>query len=341
MNHRVFFGVFLAGWMSVCLAEAATVQLELVGDRSAAGAFQEWGKALDKAGIPDVRIRSGSGEELKPKLETLGTADRPIYGVTGVVVSKDEISLPGGRYKRNDLKRLKSWLDDLAKNGPADKRPAKVAFGLTQKQCDELRKSLASPTAVATAGVERREAVKKVLEQSNLSLKFDEGSLRDLGDDQVEDDLSMLTCGTSLAALLRPAGYCLVPKLAGDKVELTVVKSKSEPKEIWPVGSVSDKSIEEVLPKIIEYLPVNVQNVSAATAAEAIAKRLEAPILYDRVALARHGIDPAKAMVSMPKSKTTYGQALRRLLSKAGLQYEVREDESGKPFLWISTIKPI
>jgi hypothetical protein len=341
MNFRPSFGVFLAVWMFVSLAEAATVQLELVGDLSAAAAFQEWGKALDKAGISGVRIRSVNGDELKTKLETLGTTDRPIYGVTGVVISKDEISLPGGRYKRSEIGRLKSWLDDLAKNGPADKRPAKVAFGLTQKQYDELQKSLAKPTVITTVGVERREAVKKILEQSNLSLKFDEGSLRDIGDDKVEDDLSMLTCGTSLAALLRPAGYCIVPKLAGDKVELIVVKSKSEPKEIWPVGGVSDKTTEEVLPKIMEFLPVNVQNVSAATAVEAIAKRLETPILYDRVALARHGMDPTKAMVSMPKSKTTYGLALRRLLSKAGLQYEIREDESGKPFLWISTIKPI
>jgi hypothetical protein len=49
---------------------AGTVQLELVGDRSAAPAFQEWSKALGKGGIPDVRIRSGSEDELKPAWRT-------------------------------------------------------------------------------------------------------------------------------------------------------------------------------------------------------------------------------------------------------------------------------
>jgi hypothetical protein len=319
---------------------AGVVQLELVGDRNVAAAFQEWGKALDKGGIAGVRIHSGEGD-MRPAIETAGTPDRPVYNVTGVVVSREEIWLPGGRYRRSEIGRLKAWMDDLAQNGLPSQRPAKVAFGLTQPQYDEVRKALSQPTKFTTLGIARGEAIEKISRQLSIPLKFQNGSLGELGDDKVEDELTDLTSGTAMAALLRPAGYCLVPKNSGGKIELTVVKSQPELKEIWPVGDKPEKSLQELLPKMMEFLPVNVQNVSAATLIAEIGKRLGAPVLYDRVGLARHGIDPAKATVAMPKAKTTYSLALKKLLFQAGLKFEVRVDEAGTPFLWISTVKPL
>ena len=46
-------------------------------------------------------------------------------------------------------------------------------------------------------------------------------------------------------------------------------------------------------------------------------------------------------MVSFPQSRTTYSIALRKMLFKAGLKFEVRVDEAGKPFLWVTTLKPV
>jgi hypothetical protein len=317
------------------------VQLELVGDRSAAAAFQEWGKALDKGGIPNVRLRSGTEEEMRPTIETAGTPDRPVYNITGVVVSREEILLPGGRYKRSEVGRLKSWLDDLAQNGLPSGRPAKVAFGLTQPQYDEVRKALAKPLNFTTQGVGRSEAIEKISRQLAIPLRFADGSLREVGEDKIEDEFTELTSGTVLAALLRPAGYGLIPKISDGKLELSVVRAKPDSKEIWPVGSKPEKTAQELLPGLMEFLPVNVQNVPVATVAEAIGKRLKAPVFYDRVGLVKYSIDPAKALVTLPRSRTTYSLALKKLLFKAGLQFEVRVDEADTPFLWISTVKPL
>jgi hypothetical protein len=65
------------------------------------------------------------------------------------------------------------------------------------------------------------------------------------------------------------------------------------------------------------------------------------PVLVDHNALARHGVDPSKVTVSHPPSRTTYSQVLPKILFQARLKSEVRVDEAGKPFLWVSTIKPI
>lgn len=320
---------------------AGTAQLELIGSRSQAAAFQDWAKALDKGGIPNVRIRSAADADLVPNIETAGTPDRPVYLVTGVVTSRDELLLPAARYRRSEIGRLKSWLDDLAQNGLPSQRPAQVAFGLTQAQYDDVIKTLAKPAKLTTLGMPRNEAIEKISRQLTIPLTFADGSLRDVGDDKIEDEVGELTTGTALAILLRPAGYCFVPKVSGDSVKLIAMKSRPDLKEIWPIGGPITKTVQETVPKLMEFLPVNVQNVSVATAAEAIAKRLDTPLIYDRVALARHGIDPAKAMVTLPRSKTTYSLALRKLLFQAGLKYELRVDEGGTAFLWVTSVKPL
>ena len=270
-----------------------------------------------------------------------GTADRPLYVVTGVVLSRDELQLPGGRFKRSELGRLSRRLDDLAENGPPDKRPAKVAFGLTAEQFEQVGKDLSTPVGFSTLDVPRGDAVKKMARKLSIPLKIEEGSAEKLGDDKVEDELTDLTCGTALACLLRPAGYCLVPKPSGKEIVLAAVKSRPDLKEIWPVGRLAEKDLKELVPELYEFRNVNVQNATAAAALEAIGKRLKTPVLYDRVALARHGIDPSKAAVNFSNARTNYSLALKHMLFPAGLKFEIRVDEAGTPFMWVFTIKPL
>ena len=90
-----------------------------------------------------------------------------------------------------------------------------------------------------------------------------------------------------------------------------------------------------------EFHNVNVSGVTATKLLEVVGKQINAPVLYDHNALARHGIEPDKATVSHPQQRTTYSVALRKMLGKVGLKFEVRVDEAGKPFLWVSTVKPV
>ena len=134
---------------------AGQVRLELVGStQGTALTFQEWGQSLAGAGIKNVRFRSATPAD-KVGIETQGTADRPLYIVTGQVLSRDELLLPLGRFKRSEVKRLAAWLDDLAQNGPPDKRPKLMAFGLTAEQYDHVKKDLAAPVGFSTAGLAR------------------------------------------------------------------------------------------------------------------------------------------------------------------------------------------
>jgi len=318
---------------------AGTVQLELVGESRGGMAlvFQEWSRALGEAGITGVRIRAAEGL-LKPSLEVQGTADRPQYVVIGVIRSREELELPGKRFRRHELAQLAAWLKDLAEHGPAERREKIGPFGLSHTQFVRLQKELASSVGFKTQNLSRREVVARLAGQLTPPLKLDPALLTVLGEEKLEEDLSDLSLGTALAYVLRQVEYGLVPQANEPSPRVAILPIRPG-EETWPVGREADDSARELLPGLFEFHNVNVQNVPIAEVLKAIGRELAAPILFDHRAIKRQRIDLNTTKVSHPRSRTTYSLALRKMLFQARLKFEVRCDEAGKPFLWVSTIK--
>ncbi len=316
----------------------ATVQLDLVGDmQGSAMIFQEWAQLLGKAGIRNVRLRAA--DNVDAGIETQGTIDNPIYVVTGVVRSRDELQLPGRRFRRGEVDQLSAWLDDLVRRGPNPHAEKKAPCGLTTAQFDQARKDLAPPVGFTTQGLACRQLIERITDRQKLHLQLDAVAAQALAEEKINEDLSDVSCGTALAYVLRSAGCGLLPNVADGRIDYTAVKLRAGA-ETWPVGWSASDSPQQTLPALFEFLNVNIQNVPAATALEAIAKRVKTPVLFDYAALAKHSITPAKKTVTLPKNRTTYGLALRKLLFQAGMKFEVRRDDAGMPFLWITSVKP-
>ena len=172
------------------------------------------------------------------------------------------------RFKQSDAARLAQWLDDLAARGPPNRREAKLAFSLTAKQLEQVNDDLSKAVGFSTVGMTRSEAVEKIGRQLTLPIHVT-GSLAD--EDKVADELSGLSSGTSLACLLRPLGYCMTPRQTAGGLSYAVAKAKLD-REVWPIGwpPPADKPLAKLVPPLFEFLNVNVQNVTAAKAIEAI-----------------------------------------------------------------------
>jgi hypothetical protein len=342
-NRQIFFRACLLIALTVAARPtlaAATVELELVGDaKGAAMAFQDWAQALGKAGVRNVRLRTAE-EPGKPGIVVQGSPENPVYVVTGVVQSRDELELPGRRFRRGEVAQLVQWLNDLAENGPGGGKQAKTAFGLSAAQLERVCKDLAVPVGFATQGMAGDEVARRIAGQMPSLPQLDAQTALALAGDKLHEDLSALSSGTALAYLLRSAGYGLAPRVTDGRTTYTIVKMGAAA-EVWPVGRTSDRSDHDALPELFEFHNVNVQNVSLAAALNAIGKLLKAPLLPDHYALARHGLDLDKVKVTLPGGQTTYGLALKRLLFQARLEYEVRYDDAGMPFIWITTLKPV
>lgn len=321
---------------------AGRVELELVTDgRVPITSQQDWLRRLAQAGVSGLRIRAKRPLD-KVGITVRGTEAAPIYAVTGIITSSGDVLLPGGRFRPGDAGRLAQWLDDLAKLGPPDRRPKRSAFGLTAEQFQQVHKGLSLPVRFSTKGVKRSEVVQKIRSQLLVPLRIESDFTRAIRDDDVvAEELSGLSCGTALAYAVRPLGMCLVPRETGAG-RLECVLTKARPKmEVWPIGWEPEKHDGKILPALFEFLNVNVQDIAVTKVLEAVGERLKVPVLLDYNAMARHGVEPEKALVNLPQTRTTHSLLLRKTLYQAGLKSELRIDEAGKPFLWVTTLKPI
>jgi hypothetical protein len=233
-----------------------------------------------------------------------------------------------------------TWLADLARRGPNPKAEPKSVLGLSADRFQKVHDALAGAVPFSTKGMARAEAIRKIAALAQLPIRIQATPEQGTEEDAVAEELQGVACGTALACALRPAGLCLAPQSAGDRLQLIVAASKPD-LEIWPIGWKSSQPDSQTLRPIFDTFNANLENVPVGKVIEVVGGRLKVPVLWDHNALARHGIDPAKVRVNAPQSRTTYHALLRRVLSQAKLTGEIRIDEAGHPIYWVTTLKPI
>ena len=314
--------------------------LELFTDvRAPITSQHDWARQLNIAGVADLRIRAGQLTD-KVQVDVQGPETDPVYHVSGMISSSNELILPGGRFRLAEAAQAARWLDELGRKGLPKKETPRGSFGLTAEQLEKVRQNLAQPVAFSTRGLAREQVVAKFGASLEPALQLPSGTLAVDSEDKLGEELSGMSCGAALACALRPAGLGFVPRVGpGGTLQYAVVRGGPDV-EIWPIGWPTQKPLPEVLPMLYESLNANVLDRPVSEVLGVLSKRLKVPFLLDHNALARHRIDPDKKKVNSPKSRITYNQLLRKILSQSGLRSEVRVDEAGKPLLWISTMKP-
>ncbi len=339
---RHFFTLLLltTAFLSDTCVAGGRVQLELaVEQRVPITARQEWLQRLARAGVEGFRIRSARpGDETN--IDRRGTAEAPIYAVTGIITSDNELVVPGARFRASEVGQLAVWLRDLSEMGPVAERPAKTAFGLIAKDLARLQADLSPPLGFNTVGVSRADVIRQAAKGMSTPLVADPRLAEPLGKDIVAEDLSTLSRGTALAYVLRSPGLCLIPGGNSGSVSLSIVEAQPD-MQIWPIGWEPEKLTRDIKPEMYELRDVNVSGVPVTTVLEAVAKVLEMPFLLDHNAMARYGLEPDKVIAELRPSRSTYSITLRKVLFQARLKSELRLDDADRPFLWVTSVKPM
>lgn len=336
VHIAAFFGVLVLGLTSHGRAEVR-VELEVVSEAPLVGTEAGvWSAFLTQAGFSSVRLRVGQDS---PALQKVGTAAAPVYRVIGVLTPQQQLVLPHGRFRRTDTAALARWLKTLREEGEEGLSTPPAAFGLLPRQLVEVHQALAVPVRQSTQGRPPREVGREIARTLSLPLISDPSvpPILEAGE-PVRDELEGLAAGTALAALLRPLGLVLVPEKEAGKVRLRIAAA-GHAKEFWPVGWPPKDNPGQTLPELFKFLNVEIARTPLSEVVEAIRQRVQVRVLYDHLALARQQVDLGTP-VTLPKSHTFYARALDRALATARLKYELKVDEAGKPFLWITTMRP-
>jgi hypothetical protein len=299
---------------------------------------QPWLSVVEKAGAANVRIRQGRDGD-RAEIHTTGAGATAVHRVTGVLTSDNRLLLPAGRFSLQDQARLADWISKLKAGGVEELTAPRVGFGLTEQEFAAFQRRLATPLAFSTIDQSAAECAKNLARGLGLPIVVDDASRAALNDDfRLSEEMLGMSQGTALAAMLRPSGLAFAPwREPGGKVSLKIALSKNL-RESWPIGWPAEKTPREAMPDLFKFLNVEIADTPYPEAMTALQGRLKAPFLYDHNALARHRIDLAAVRVSVPAGRTYYKRILDQLFFQAKLKSELRVDDAGAPFLWITTI---
>lgn len=325
------------------VAGEARVEIELAMERTyIATSQQQWYRLFADLGIDNLRIRKALLGE-KAELKTEGAQDSPVYRVTGLLKAGDQLVLPDGKYGLGDGARLAKWLAKLRAEGPQKEGAVAPPFGLDNKQFSAVKTDLRQRVGFSTKDLTPSELLSKLSATMAHRPVVDRLAKKPLdAGEPIEAELQGLTSGTALAYALHGAGLGFEPRQnARNEVEFAVVKPVAR-QMIWPVGwSLKNEKPRDVLPGLFETLSVDIDDYPLDEALTAIGGKLSVPILYDRYALARQGIDVSKTKVTFQPGKSWYSKVIDKLLHQSGLKGEWRLDDAGKPLLWVTTLKPV
>ncbi len=337
-RYLVFASLVYCCATTVSVFAAPRVEMELITEAGfPATGSHRWMQMLKGLDVSNLRIRSARTSD-KVGVRERGTATSPTYQVTGILTGRNTLRLPGGEFRYGDKAGIARWITKLKEGGESGLFETAGAFGLTATQLVKVHEALSGPVIFSTKGQKSYDAMKRISGTLSLSFTADQDATnRMVGNNPIRDELQGLSAGTALAAILRPLGLVLVPrKQAGGQMKLLITDVRRSP-ESWPVGWPPEKSPRDTLPELFNFLKVEIQDQPLSTALTAIQGRIKAPILYDHNSLALESIDPTQVKVSHPDVRTYYKRIVDVLVGQAKLTTDLRVDEAGKPFLWISS----
>jgi hypothetical protein len=341
MRRVVGFSLAITWTLGALAAEKPRISLELLTRPNVPlTASQQWYKTLSGLGLDGLRIRQGGASD-QPSVASDGSGTARAFNVVGVLGADNVLYLRGGKFAAGDTARLRKWFDELADQGVEGVTEPRTAFGLSARQLEQVMADFRRPVGSKTRGTGCADAVRRISESLAIPVEGLATSERALSAAKVGDELQGLSSGTALAALLRPLGLSLAPRRASGGRLVYEIGPARAARESWPVGWKPKTKPHQALPELLEFLNVEIADIPVSEAIAAIEGRLKVPFLFDRNAMAAHGIDLAKVPAEVPSKRMTYSQIMHKVLNEAKLKYELRVDEADHPFIWITTIKAI
>lgn len=305
------------------------------------GDQQDWLRTCQDVGADRVTIRSARPTD-EVSVKNVGTADRPVYQVVGLLTNDNRLILPGGTFRQGDRARIASWIGRLRDDGDKQLTMPKHAFGLTATQLVSLHEDLRKQVSFATSAKTPKEVVRGIAAVIDTRIEI-HPSARNAFDDEwvVPEEMQGLTAGTVLAASIRPLGLVPVPQRPQGEVTKIVLTDARQAREHWPVGWPLQGAPIKAAPKLYEKIDVEIGNYALSEALLAIEQQAGTTLLYDHNAMERHGVNLQTTTVTLPATNLYYFRIIDRLIkqSEPKLKCEVRADEAGRPFVWITTMR--
>lgn len=300
------------------------------------GTQQRWMRMLQEVGADRVVSKTRrTGTAKVDETETNGIRRINVRGF----LAAGRLTLPGGKFRISDKNKIRDLLQKFRDDGKETTLAEKFNFGLTVSQLVSLSEKLAEPVEGSTKGRPISEVAADITKNTGVVF-VREGRARAVlaSDEKVTQEFEGMAIGTALAAMTKPFGLVLEPAREQGQAVQVHFKSARDSKESWPVGRKPKQAPVMVAPGLFQKMPIGIKNFPLDKVLDAFQKKAKMSFVYDQEVLAREGIDVAKTKVSINHKDGVLASMIRRLLrqSKPKMTYELRADDAGQVFLWIT-----
>lgn len=333
MRYVLLFFLFLLP----CPALAALpIELDVAADSPEA--MQRWSRILGECDLARVRIRGAKrGDQIG--IRTIDTGRSKRYVVNAALDARDRLILPGGKFTDGQVVALKKFFQELPLNTEHNS-VERGRFGLTAQQFKQVFETFSQPAPSSPAGAKSEALFASLSRQTRLPIEGDVFPEERPSDSLPEMKLtSELTLGTTLALFLRTHGYAMVPEQPrGGELQLRIFALPGDQTmlEHWPVGWLSEAPPRQLAPNLYRATTIEISGFSLDEALRALEPASGLPLVYDQYLLDRKKIDPTKVQVKVARKKMFIKRGIDLVIRQASLTGEVRVDENGQPFYWIT-----
>lgn len=320
---------------------STTIEIELLSGEGGGLQAQQWRSSLESLEIP-LSIRRGSGdEEPETKEKIIGTLRK--VTVIGRLERSGRIVFADRSFEPGDRVKLKEWINDLKTFGAQGKPDGRPLWGLNEDQFTAVFESLTEPTKEGFVGQDLEAAVRKLPLPAQFPVRWTEAAKARLdrrsGKNPVRQSTQGFSLATALAILLRDYELGFRPSRtpSGD-LEL-VIDVPETPGDAWPIGWPLKLSRQQAAPKLFALQEVFFDDQPLGELLSQAAKSAEMPVLLDYADPYVRDPEWTKFAINYPPRQASWHAVVKDSLNKVKLTFDLWQDEGGRPFLYVSSVK--
>ncbi|MEZ6063649.1 MAG: hypothetical protein R3C19_25145 [Planctomycetaceae bacterium] len=302
---------------------------------------QGWTRVFQDVGYSVVFDASRNNE--RPGIEDVTFNKRRSVKVVGQLDRSGTLQFGDRKFKQTEPEQLRTYLARLARYGAKGPPQESPTWGLTDEQFKIVVTMLSGPVTDPVTTSSPAEAIESLKLSDSFRIRYTPSARRLAFGDGAETDATPLepqglSQGTTTAIVLAQFGLGFRPMRNPDGAYVLEIDAGDESSNLWPVGWRNTEPLNRRIPNIYRSLEVgNLEDADLTGLIQLLSNRLEIPWFSSPHDLRAKGIRLSELTYSRKPDKLPPSSLLRKIGDKYEMGLEVRVDETGRPFLWVTT----
>ena len=301
---------------------------------------QEWGRVFQELGY-SVKFREPRAGEV-PRVEDLDRDDYLATRVVAAMAADGTIRIGNQKFDIESTKQLTLALEEIQRHGAKGPPDSSPTWGLTDEQFKEVTRLLGVPVENPVELQSSILAVESVGLPTNMRIKFTDAARQPALSQRPESapetiELQGFTKGSAIAIVLAQYGLGFRPRYVAPGHYDMEIDRGNESNNLWPIGWKPEQSFSEILPAYFRAIPLDVEDVAVHSLVGAISEKIGVPAFSSAYALTAKQLNINTLKYTRKDDRISPARLLTAVGDKLELGFDVRVDEAGKMFLWVTT----